>query len=677
MPKEYVDFHVVVNKVAYDSSDQFVVAVVDAPILVPDYRFGRLGGTRGVRELLADLTGLEPSHDSSRGLRLPWSKLADVGRALSSADVGRCLFEALFPAGSEQYDLFGRNCAWAASSHFGLRLKMQLHNELSNLPWEVIKWPEAGSWAEQIRQAQISIVRDLGEVRSQREPPQRPASNRPPVVLVVVSNPTDLHDSALTNSFWSERSLVGNFADNHRSRFELVVVARSTSETEMGVSTLVRLRDKVQELLEDGREIHGLHFIGHGEANEDGSYLVGEDHRGERARIEVEDLCAALDGVDRLRWIFLNACNTAIEPIGCALAGMATAMARLKNVPLVLAYKRPVRTNAAENLAKGFYNQVLGKRQPVEEFMRDAQGLKHSPGGLVLLVRTVNGEIVHPADAEPSEQPPRTARSPAAQPPPRPPEPQLRPREQTERRSPRAGELGEMIQIPAGPFRKGISKQQIEALVQDFKQRMPIDVESLRHALAEEREETVTLKAFSIDRTPVTNQQFGAFVEATGYETEAERKGSSQTWRLSHTPVKANHPVVYVTYHDAKAYCDWAGKRLPSADEWKKACRGPEGLLYPWGNRFNRDLCNTAESQRGWETTPVDRFPGGASPYGVLDLVGNVEEWTATTGPRGDLIILGGSWCMSCEIYGLPVLHRLASPSFLSNEQGFRCAKDA
>ncbi len=170
---------------------------------------------------------------------------------------------------------------------------------------------------------------------------------------------------------------------------------------------------------------------------------------------------------------------------------------------------------------------------------------------------------------------------------------------------------------------------------------------------------TVFLDAFWIYQTEVTNDQFAHFVESTGYVTTAEMDGYSDiifnegieevegvTWK---TPVDpdddfselGDHPVVHVSWYDAMAYCEWAGGRLPTEAEWEKAARGSdEGYLFPWGsspasgqfaNYCERSCPNDQRDYRNNDTfaytAPVGSFPLGASPYGVMDMAGNVWEW--------------------------------------------------
>ena len=159
-----------------------------------------------------------------------------------------------------------------------------------------------------------------------------------------------------------------------------------------------------------------------------------------------------------------------------------------------------------------------------------------------------------------------------------------------------------------------------------------------------ENNQSVRLDEFRIAKTPVTVAQFRAFVEATDYITTAEKEGSAwgydgkewknipgANWRLprgsgSDVRGKEKHPVTCVSWHDAMAFCQWAGVRLPSEQEWEKAARGTDGFLYPWGNEEpDAQRCNFAMNIS--DTTSVERYPSGASPYGCLDMAGNVWEW--------------------------------------------------
>jgi formylglycine-generating enzyme required for sulfatase activity len=229
-----------------------------------------------------------------------------------------------------------------------------------------------------------------------------------------------------------------------------------------------------------------------------------------------------------------------------------------------------------------------------------------------------------------------------------------------------------MIEVPPGNYLCGLEPEQIAQIVGGFEQRgLNLDSDSLRKTLSSESLTALYVPGFKIGATPVTNREFSGFVADTGYRTTAERVGEEKTWRL-HLDARPDHPVVYVNFYDARAFCSWSGLGLPTADQWRRAFRGNDRRLYPWGDIFDKEKCNTAESCSGYETTPVTRFAKGVSPFGCYDLVGNVEEWTATA-DGGQHIVLGGSWCMSCELYSLPVLHRVAEPDFYSSDTGFRC----
>ena len=172
----------------------------------------------------------------------------------------------------------------------------------------------------------------------------------------------------------------------------------------------------------------------------------------------------------------------------------------------------------------------------------------------------------------------------------------------------------------------------------------------------------VYLEAYWIDQTEVTNAQFARFVQAKGFRTDAEVYGIGLLFNLTSgrlDPIKGAdwrrprgpgssldgldaHPVVQVSNKDGAAYCAWAGRRLPSEAEWEKAARGTDGRLYPWGeaapdgsrlNFADRSLAMKGadpSSDDGYEfTAPVGHYLAGASPYGALDMAGNVMEWVA------------------------------------------------
>ena len=146
--------------------------------------------------------------------------------------------------------------------------------------------------------------------------------------------------------------------------------------------------------------------------------------------------------------------------------------------------------------------------------------------------------------------------------------------------------------------------------------RLMVSVPAGEFLFGPDREKAST-GAFYIDRFPVTNAEYKQFVEATHWEEPAH-------WRRGTWPEgKADHPVTQVTWDSASAYAQWAGKRLPTEVEWEKAARGTDGRIWPWGSVFDRDKCNTSESEI-WDTTPVGKYsPAGDSPYGAA-------EWRAT-----------------------------------------------
>ncbi|GIK40941.1 MAG: hypothetical protein BroJett011_47740 [Chloroflexota bacterium] len=180
----------------------------------------------------------------------------------------------------------------------------------------------------------------------------------------------------------------------------------------------------------------------------------------------------------------------------------------------------------------------------------------------------------------------------------------------------------EMILIPAGEFLMG-SDPNVDKYAQKN----------------EQPQHTLFLPDYYMAKMPVTNAHYAAFVRATGHRAPnlgADWTNKPYNWHNQMPPAgKENHPVVLVTWHDVVTYCRWlaekTGKpyRLPTEAEWEKGARGSDGRIYTWGNHWDVKRCHSAESGKG-DTTPVDAYPTGASPYGLLDMAGNAWEWCST-----------------------------------------------
>lgn len=137
------------------------------------------------------------------------------------------------------------------------------------------------------------------------------------------------------------------------------------------------------------------------------------------------------------------------------------------------------------------------------------------------------------------------------------------------------------------------------------------------------------MRPFHIDKYPVTNAEYKTFIDATGYRPK-DGHNFLRDWKDG-APRKGweKRPVTWVSIEDAREYAAWAGKRLPHEWEWQYAAQGSDGRLYPWGNDWN--IANMPPQSKAREMPPpadVDAHPQGASPFGVMDLVGNVWQWT-------------------------------------------------
>ncbi len=256
---------------------------------------------------------------------------------------------------------------------------------------------------------------------------------------------------------------------------------------------------------------------------------------------------------------------------------------------------------------------------------------------------------------------------------------------------------GEMVYVPAGYFMLGSNEGESDE--------MPM--------------RKIFIDSFYLDKFEVTNREFKNFVKATHYSTTAEKRGWSWVWvgeawekvlgadwrqplgpgsDASFTP---NHPVIHMSWWDARSYCEWAGERLPTEMEWEKAARGNSARRYPWGNEtpqshavYRANFNQGGKVKDGFGlTAPVGSFPLGKSPYGAMDMAGNAWEWVADwydshfyewawyknpEGPRRGMlkVLRGGSWFEGEDSLRASGRYKAFQIDLLQSF-GFRCAKDA
>ena len=226
-----------------------------------------------------------------------------------------------------------------------------------------------------------------------------------------------------------------------------------------------------------------------------------------------------------------------------------------------------------------------------------------------------------------------------------------------------------LIQVPAGTFIAGSGGDEREAAYR-------LDEAAYGHSITrqngwyedERRRAPLSVSAFAITKTPITNDQYALFVAETGHPAPDVDPASWKGYGLIHPyartrkfawrrgrppPGRGRHPVVLVSFDDARAYARWLTRktgarwRLPTEIEWEKAARGTDGRRFPWGETFDAKRLNSHDAGP-FDTMPVGRFPDGASPFGLLDAAGQVFEWTATPSPHGPAaaryLVKGGSW---------------------------------
>lgn len=606
MTHSYLDFELEIG--ANDGSG-YPLAVLHSPA----------GNERS--RLRLSLSGLELEN---RLLALEKALLRSGGkrRRVLSADesivqsFGRELFAALFH--DDIRALYFQSRQIAGGQDKGLRLKLRIHApELAVLPWEYLFDDRTGEYVSLSQST--PVVRYLETAHA-----LRPLAVTPPLrILGMMASPPNLPpiDIALEKARL-ERALAG---------------ARQRGLVQLEWLPGQSWRD-LQRAMRQG-PWHVFHFLGHGSfdsVREEG--VLAMTDAGQAYPLPANQLARMLGDHPTLRLVLLNACEGGLASHSDIFASTAATLVQ-RGVPAVIAMQVEITEAAAIEFSSQFY-EALAEGLPVDSAVTEARKAVSLAiantlewGIPVLMSRAPDGvifDINAPAPPRPAEvKPPQEDRQPA-----QPSTTKERERSApvaTLKAAPKAVIDFDWVTIPSGEFLMGSDKQ---------KDKQAYDIEMPLHMLS--------LPGYAISRTPVTVAQFAAFVQATDYRTVAEERDSEYHWRhprgwFSDVSQKQKHPVTQVYWRDALAFCEWAGVRLPTEAEWEKAARGPSassgdgrpsislgnGRAYPWGDAPPTDkLCNFNQNVK--DTTPVGNYPDGASPYGCLDMAGNVLEWTSS-----------------------------------------------
>ena len=232
-----------------------------------------------------------------------------------------------------------------------------------------------------------------------------------------------------------------------------------------------------------------------------------------------------------------------------------------------------------------------------------------------------------------------------------------------------------LVYIPEGQYLIGSTDSDPEALI-DEKPRHKVD-----------------LSGYWMDKTLVTNAMYAMCVQAGACPTKIMDISFTRPAYFG-DPAFDEYPVIFVTWDEAKNYCTWAGRRLPTEAEWEVAAKGTDGRKYPWGNApANCNLVNFGGGLANYctgDTSAVGKYPQGASPYGLLDMAGNVWEWVADwhstnylvephenpLGPAtGELRVIRGGAFFNAAEYVRTSMRTGHAPGAATDNIGFRCAR--
>ena len=484
---------------------------------------------------------------------------------------------------------------------------------------------------------------------------------------------------------------------------------------------------------------HLFHFIGHGgfDKGQQEGYLVFADRQGEAARMSATNLARLLGDHNPLRVVLLNSCEGG-QSGDDVFSSTASTLVR-SGIPCVVAMQYEITDAAAVEFARTFY-ESLADGLPTETAVSDARKsitfsrqdslewgtpviFTHAPDGVLFTL--AEAAAVPPEPASPTQPAPRpdAGREPRG---PRLKLPwrlnarglpmiesweQLQQVEELPSRIVWAKDQKEMALIPAGRFVMGTTEAEARQLAEEFGW-------PLRWPMAETPQRTLMLPDYYLDVTPVTHIEYARFLD----DNPAQRAPHvSESWaqpynwdekRRRPPDSLLHHPVVLVSWDDAQAYARWAGKLLPTEEQWEKGARGTDGRRYPWGDMWDSARINCAERLAGREiktadewnawwnkekdtllkqmnTTVAGSYHRGASPFGLLDMAGNIWEWCdawydaypGSQAQHDDLgrqyrVVRGGSWNYNHNNLRCANRGRDA-PDLRNLLVGFRCASTA
>lgn len=578
---------------------------------------------------------------------------------------GRLLFEFLLAG--ETRTLYYESLREAAHQDRGVRLKLSLHAPmLATLPWEFLYDARKRDFVCLDPHTPLVRYTELAQT------PQPLAVEPPLQILAMIADPVDVYARLDVEG---ERRRVNQAVHSLVER-GLVQITWLEGQT---------WRDLQRTMRTGETPWHIFHFVGHGGFDEQRNegYIVMADEAQHAHRLYATQLARLLARQrTSLRLVLLNACEGARTGAQYLLSSTAATLIN-SGVPAVLAMQYAIADTVAIEFANTFY-ESLADNLPVDAAVAEARNAinfhnarslawaipvlyMRSPDGQLFALTSSNHvvaphQIYTPSTREVSTQ------SPAGPPMANVTEPVpvasqddldtlISAVEQQGRHLVALSEQQERIAAPA-PILPPVVDEKADKVGQpSCRENQPLDIADVLQSYAQRHYSIIgfdwvtipagdfymgsdprldihcfedelpqfrlSLPEFRIARLPVTNTQYKLFIDATGHR-------APNHWTNGEITVgKEKHPVVNVSWRDATAFCEWAGVRLPTEAEWEKAARGPDRRVYPWGDAPpTHKRCNF-DMEVG-STSVVGSYPAGTSPYGVLDMAGNVWEWTAS-----------------------------------------------